>query len=277
MSKVRPYLPLLGFVVPTVAIGYGVVIPRSCIAGLNELTVGFGTTILGAIFTYLLGQRAVLARTACTKPPLRVRVARAINRQAASPSGLLGRLLGAIWRREHARLNAEVLDRLGVLPGHRVLEVGSGPGDALHEAARRARGGKVVGIDVSDLMVRIARDRNRRAVDQGEVEVRLGDGASFGLDGQAFDRIFSVHSIYFWRDPEGMLAQLATALLPEGKLVLAFRPEGDDIPARFRDPTYRFPRPGEVDAALRRAGLELVASERSSTVTNVLFVTAERR
>ena len=48
MIQVRPYLPLFGFVVPTVVIGYGVVIPRSCIAGVNGLTVGFGTTILGA-------------------------------------------------------------------------------------------------------------------------------------------------------------------------------------------------------------------------------------
>lgn len=31
----RLYLPLLGFTTPTIVIGYGVVIPRSCIAGMN--------------------------------------------------------------------------------------------------------------------------------------------------------------------------------------------------------------------------------------------------
>jgi len=31
--KLRYLLPLVGFVVPTVVIGYGIVIPRSCIAG----------------------------------------------------------------------------------------------------------------------------------------------------------------------------------------------------------------------------------------------------
>ena len=36
--KPRHYVPLVGFVVPTVLIGYGVVIPRSCIAGINDLT-----------------------------------------------------------------------------------------------------------------------------------------------------------------------------------------------------------------------------------------------
>jgi hypothetical protein len=55
-------VPLLGFVVPTVAIGYGVVIPRSCIAGVNELTIGFATTVLGACVTYVLGVRGARTR-----------------------------------------------------------------------------------------------------------------------------------------------------------------------------------------------------------------------
>ena len=56
--KPRHLLPLLGFVVPTVVIGFGFVIPRSCIAGVNELTVGFATTVLGACVTYWFGLKA---------------------------------------------------------------------------------------------------------------------------------------------------------------------------------------------------------------------------
>lgn len=58
--KPRYLLPLAGYVLPTVAIGYGVVIPRSCIAGVNELTLGFASAIAGAAVTYWLGVRAVL-------------------------------------------------------------------------------------------------------------------------------------------------------------------------------------------------------------------------
>ena len=59
----RHFLPLIGFVLPTVVVGFGVVIPRSCIAGVNELTVGFALTIAGACATYVLGLRAALPRT----------------------------------------------------------------------------------------------------------------------------------------------------------------------------------------------------------------------
>ena len=58
--KPHHLVPLAGFVVPTVVIGFGFVIPRSCIAGLNELTVGFATTVAGACVTYWLGLRAAL-------------------------------------------------------------------------------------------------------------------------------------------------------------------------------------------------------------------------
>jgi hypothetical protein len=55
----RHFAPLAGFVLPTLAIGYGVVIPRSCIAGFNELTLGFAVTVLSACLTYWAGLRLV--------------------------------------------------------------------------------------------------------------------------------------------------------------------------------------------------------------------------
>ena len=58
--RTRQLLPLLGFVVPTLVIGFGWVIPRSYIAGVNELTVGFAATVLGVCAMYYFGLRSVL-------------------------------------------------------------------------------------------------------------------------------------------------------------------------------------------------------------------------
>jgi hypothetical protein len=55
--------PLAGFAIPTIVMGYGVVIPHSCIAGVNQLTVGFATTIVGACVTYVVGVRRALTRS----------------------------------------------------------------------------------------------------------------------------------------------------------------------------------------------------------------------
>jgi len=53
-------VPLIGFMVPTVAIGYGLVLPRNGMGGLNELTLGFAGALAGACVTYLIGVRAAL-------------------------------------------------------------------------------------------------------------------------------------------------------------------------------------------------------------------------
>jgi hypothetical protein len=59
--KPRYFTPLLGFILPSLLIGFGVVIPGSCIAGINQLSVGFATSLLGAAGAYWLGIRSVLA------------------------------------------------------------------------------------------------------------------------------------------------------------------------------------------------------------------------
>ncbi len=99
------------------------------------------------------------------------------------------------------------------------------------------------------------------------------DADSVALETTAFDRIFSVHCIYFWKDPDRVFGQLAAALRRGGKLVLAFRPEGASVPARFRDPTYRFYAP---DAMLARPAQVGLNGEISKESRDVVWIAAER-
>jgi len=78
--KLSYLYPLVGFVVPTVIVGYGFVIPKSCIAGINDLTIGFTVTIISACITYWIGLRNALRDVASSSqisgdpPEWRVRV-----------------------------------------------------------------------------------------------------------------------------------------------------------------------------------------------------------
>ncbi len=56
-SGPRVYLPLVAHIVPTAVIAYGWVIPNGPIAGVNDHTIGFATTLLGTIVTYHAGIR----------------------------------------------------------------------------------------------------------------------------------------------------------------------------------------------------------------------------
>lgn len=275
ISPVRHYVPLLGFVLPTVIIGYGFVIPRSCIHGINELSIGFGTTVLGAALTYVVGVRSAL-RTSC--PPRvswRRRLEQHINRQAANPNGLVGRLLGLIWTFEHRTINQATLALLQIHPADHVAEIGCGPGWALREASKAATEGHVLGLDISDAMLSVARKNNRHAIAEGRASVRSITGADLGLRG--LNRAFSVHSVYFWKDPESVITQLFAGLRSGGRLVLAFRPDGPSIPARFRDDVYRFYAPEAVEQMLASAGFSDVQIVRRPEVNpDVVWVVAAK-
>lgn len=56
-TRALVYLPLALHLIPTLAIGYFIVIPRSCIAGINELTIGFAAANLGFALSYIGGIR----------------------------------------------------------------------------------------------------------------------------------------------------------------------------------------------------------------------------
>lgn len=129
-------------------------------------------------------------------------------------------------RSSNRRRNAWAVERLGVEPGHRVLEVGFGPGVAVQELARRVGEGHVCGIDPSEVMLRQATRRNAAAIGAGRVELRLGSVGDLPHpdDAQPFDRVLAVNSLGFWADPDADLARLREVLQPGGVIAVVNQP-----------------------------------------------------
>lgn len=176
-----------------------------------------------------------------------------LARQAGYPAGLIGRLVLGVMARETARFNAEVLDVLAPRDGERVLELGYGHGRTLADAAARAPGARLSGIDVAPAAARVAARRCRALIAAGRVDVQTGDGATLPWNTGTFDAAFAVHALYFWPDPAGQLGELRRVLRAGGRLVLGFRERSDDAVARFPAPTYRFYAAEELAALLAAA------------------------
>ncbi|MFO1186320.1 MAG: methyltransferase domain-containing protein [Alphaproteobacteria bacterium] len=209
------------------------------------------------------------------RKPLGRRVNDFINGQAANPRGLFADLLAAIWRRDHAAINGTTIDLLDLTSGMSAVDVGCGPGDALREIARR--GCRALGLDVSQRMVEIARRSHMAGVLAGSIDVRRISDGDLGLSPLSIDRAMSVHSIYFWRTPERVFADLAAALKPGGRLVLAFTPEGPDVPARLRTAAYRFYSEQEIERFFSGAGFVNVHTARAPDISpSVAWVVGDK-
>lgn len=88
-----------------------------------------------------------------------------ISRQLSEPTGLGGRLIAAVMNRGNAGINEGALERLEVLPGQRVLEVGFGGGATLGTLLEHRA--KVSGLDRAGDMVTAARRAYAAAIASG--------------------------------------------------------------------------------------------------------------
>jgi SAM-dependent methyltransferase len=114
---------------------------------------------------------------------------------------------------------------LGLAPGARVLDVGCGPGRHAHVLGRR--GFEVVGVDISERFVVLARDNTPRGA---PVRFERADARALSFDAE-FDAVISLcqgafglsdgpHSAPL--DPDrAVLAGMARALKPGGRLALS--------------------------------------------------------
>ena len=143
-----------------------------------------------------------------------------VDRQHQHPTGVIGRAIGERMVRQHAPETGWTIAKLQISPTDRVLELGFGAGRGIALAAELAYRGRVVGIDLSTTMVQAARRRNKAAVKAGRVTLLVGDVAALPFSGEQFDKIFSIHTFYFWVEPLRIIEELSRILRPGGMLML---------------------------------------------------------
>jgi len=185
------------------------------------------------------------------------RLRAALSRQLSHPSGPGGKVVARLMNRGNRNLNDQVIARLDVQPGDRVLDLGFGGG--LTFAPLWERGATVVAIDRAEDMVAAARARFADAVAAGRLELHAGDVARLPLADGAVDRVLTVNTVYFWSDLGVAFREVRRVLAQGGRLVVAIR---DRAVMQRLDPTvFTLRRPDELAAALRDAGFAEVDVE----------------
>ena len=116
---------------------------------------------------------------------------------------------------------AEYLIELASLgPEERVLDVACGTGIVARRAARRGGAdGKVVGLDINEGMLEVARKTSSDI--RPAIEWRQGDATDLPLPDGAFDVVFCQQGLQFFADRSAALGEMHRVLVPNGRLVLS--------------------------------------------------------
>jgi len=170
------------------------------------------------------------------------------------------------------RAQATGLELLRVQPGERVLELGCGAGAALVVLVRAAGpAGRVVGLDLSPMMIHFAAARLRGAGLAQRADLVVADASSIPFADASFDAVFMSFTLELFDTPEIplVLAQCGRVLRPKGRIGVVSLSRAAPVrwPTRLYERLHdRFPatldcRPIHGRLALEAAGFEQARSK----------------
>ena len=120
---------------------------------------------------------------------------------------------GKGMERDHLPITLPVVEKMGLAATDNVLDVGCGSGWLARRLAERVPEGRVVGMDVSDEMIRVAR---RTSLDFENILYATGEVAEIPWEANFFNHAISVESAYYWPEPAAGIREIFRVLRPGG-------------------------------------------------------------
>jgi SAM-dependent methyltransferase len=114
---------------------------------------------------------------------------------------------------DHLPITLPVLAKMELTPTENVLDVGCGSGWLSRRIAGVVTAGRVVGMDISDEMIRIAR---RNSLQNDNLLFVTGEVAEIPWEPNFFTHAISVESSYYWPSPTAGAKEILRVLRPGG-------------------------------------------------------------
>lgn len=115
------------------------------------------------------------------------------------------------------------VDRLGITPGSKVLDIACGTGNTAIPAAHS--GAEVTGVDIAPNLLEAA--RKRAAAENLNIRFQEGDAEDLPFADHSFDVVLTMYGAMFAPRPEKVAAELTRVCRPGGMIAMAnWTPEG---------------------------------------------------
>jgi SAM-dependent methyltransferase len=175
---------------------------------------------------------------------------------------------GEAMEDDHLPIALPMLAKMGLRPDENILDVGCGAGWLVRLIARDVSEGRIVGMDISDEMVRHAR---RACSDVDNALFIVGASEEIPWEPNFFTRAVSVESSYYWPDPACGLREIFRVLHEGGEAWILINFYRDNPYCHQWGPLLAIPArllsAEEWAALFRDAGFVDVAHERISDPT----------
>jgi len=122
---------------------------------------------------------------------------------------------------DHREANRAFVDRLFELGAHgSMLDIGTGPGQILLAICERDPKATVLGVDLAERMLRVARRLRDASRHAHRIELRRADAKALDLAAGGFDTVLSNTILHHIPDPVPFLREAFRVLRPGGVLLI---------------------------------------------------------
>lgn len=145
--------------------------------------------------------------------------------QLGHPRGEKGIEIADMMNATNIGMTQHAIGSLELLGQEKILELGHGNCAHLSYILDNRPGLHYDGLEMSELMHEEAKKLNQEYIGKDQALFHLYDGQVNPFPDQYFDRIFTVNTIYFWANPQALLAELYRVLKADGRLCITFAQE----------------------------------------------------
>lgn len=132
-----------------------------------------------------------------------------IDSQFGNPRGVFGKIICFFMNKINKNMYQAVVSRIS--NEKNILDIGYGNGYLIEKMYKKS-GARIVGIDISNDMKMVATRRNQSGVDQGDIELLIGDCCDLQFENKSFDIVTTINTIYFWKDTVQGLREILRVL-----------------------------------------------------------------
>uniref|UniRef100_A0A8C7XMI2 Zgc:194242 n=1 Tax=Oryzias sinensis TaxID=183150 RepID=A0A8C7XMI2_9TELE len=149
-----------------------------------------------------------------------------LGKQLGNPTqSIAGWLVSKLFKVRNKVLEENAVQLCGIQPGDTVLELGHGPGLGLESAVKLLTGptGHLIGVDYSEYMHQMAKERMKDFLATGKVTLHLCDVAAMPVAVSSVDKVFHCNCYYFWPDQKKAALEIHRVMKPGGLMVSTLR------------------------------------------------------
>jgi ubiquinone/menaquinone biosynthesis C-methylase UbiE len=184
-----------------------------------------------------------------------------IASQLRSPHGINAVEVGEFMAKANKKLYEELSSLIFGLDTGSILEIGPGTGSFISSILSANKNSLYTSIDCSEEMVLTAKEANRSLIEQGKVNIILGDCRKMSFDPGTFDTVITLNTIYFLDPLESYLKEIIRVMKKDAQLILGYRTRAGMMELPFTRYGFSLYETRELEEILLRVGFKSATSK----------------